>query len=85
MNFWRILHFKLINYEYLDTLIKISIYHSHGNDAFVLTDSARRGDKSGWDYTVRVNDLFVADGSATVEITTSSMKMEIKDILEVLK
>ena len=45
----------------------------------------KRREKSGWGYTVRVNDLVLAEGSGAVEITTSSMLMEIKAITETLR
>ena len=60
--------------------------NSHENDAVVFTDgSVKRGEKSGWGYTVRVNDLVLAEGSGAVEITTSSMQMEIKAITDALR
>ena len=40
--------------------------------------SVKRGEKSRMCYTVRVKYLVVAEGSGAVEITTSSMEMEIK-------
>ena len=52
----------------------------------LLTDgSVKRGEKSGCGYTVRVNDLVVAEVSGAVEITTSSMLIEIKAITEALR
>ena len=42
-------------------------------------------DWTSWGYTVRVNDLVLAEGSGAVEITTSSMLMEIKAITEALR
>ena len=52
--------------------------NSRENDAVVFTDgSVKIVEKSGWGYTVRVIDLVVAEGSGAVEITTSSMIMEI--------
>ena len=55
-------------------------------DAVVFTDSSvKRVKKSGWGYTVRVNDLAVEESSGEVKITTSSMQMEIKAITEALR
>ena len=60
--------------------------NSSENDAVVFTDgSVKRGEKSGWGYTVRVNGMVVAEGSGAVEMTTSSMLMEIKAITEALR
>ena len=51
---------------------------SREGDAVIFTDgSVQRGIKSGWAYTVRVNGETVAEGSGAVEITTSSMLMEV--------
>ena len=59
--------------------------HSSDNDAIVFTDgSVKRGEKSGWAYTVRVKGETIAEGSGAVEMTTSSMLMEIKAISEAL-
>jgi len=67
----------------VETFIK---ENSHENDAVVFTDGlVKRGEKSGWGYTVRVNDLVGMEGSGAVEITTSSMLMEIKAITEALR
>ena len=38
----------------------------------------------GWAYTVRVDGSTVAEKSAAIELTTSSMSMEIKAITELL-
>ena len=52
----------------------------------VFTDgSVKRGVKSGWAYTVRVDDEVIAEGSGAVEMTTSSMLMEVKAITEALR
>ena len=60
--------------------------NSRENDSVVFTDgSIKSGEKSGWGYTVRGNDLVVAEGSGEFEITTSRMQMEIKAITEALK
>ena len=60
--------------------------NSTESDSVVFTDgSVKRGEKSGWAYTVRVQGETVAEGSGAVEITTSSMLMEIKAISEALK
>ena len=48
-------------------------------DAVIITDcSVRRVQKTGLSYTVRVNDLVVAEGLGVVEITTSSIQMKIR-------
>merc|ERR1711942_15947 len=55
-------------------------------DAIVFTDgSVKRGEKSGWAFTVRVKGETIAESSGAVDITTSSMLMEIKAISEALK
>ena len=60
--------------------------NSSADDAVVFTDgSVKRGEKSGWAFTVRVNGKTVAEGSGAVELTTSSMAMEIKAITEALR
>ena len=52
----------------------------------VFTDgSVNGGVKSGWAYTVRVSGEAVAEGFGAVEITTSSMLMEVKVITEALR
>ena len=44
-----------------ETLIEENI---HENDVVVFIEgSVKRGEKSGWGYTVRVNDLVVVEGS----------------------
>ena len=59
---------------------------SREGDAVIFTDgSVQRGIKSGWAYTVRVNGETVAEGSGAVEITTSSMLMEVKAVTEALR
>ena len=57
--------------------------NSRENDAVVFT-SVKKGEESGLGYTVWVN-LFVVEGSGAVEITKSSMQMEIKAITEALR
>ena len=59
---------------------------SREGDAVIFTDgSVQRGIKSGWAYTVRVNGETVAEGSGAVDITTSSMLMEVKAVTEALR
>ena len=59
---------------------------SREGDAVIFTDgSVQRGVKSGWAYTVRVNGETVAEGSGAVDITTSSMLMEVKAVTEALR
>ena len=59
---------------------------SREGDAVIFTDgSVQRGVKSGWAYTVRVNGETVVEGSGAVDITTSSMLMEVKTITEALR
>ena len=54
-------------------------------DAIVFTDgSVKRGERSGWAFTIRINGQTVAEGSGAVEITTSSMMMEVKAITEAM-
>ena len=66
----------------MEELIK---QYSSNEDAIVFTDgSVKRGEKSGWAYTVRVRGETIAEGSGAVEMTTSSMLMEIKAISEAL-
>ena len=58
---------------------------SGNDDAVCFTDgSVKRGEQSGWAYSVRVGGETVAEKSGAVELTTSSMSMEIKAITEVL-
>ena len=60
--------------------------HSTDEDAVVFTDgSVQRGVKSGWAFTIRVNGETVAEGSGAVDLTTSSMLMEVKAITEALR
>ena len=60
--------------------------NSSEDDAIVFTDgSVKRGEKSGWAFTVRVKGETIAESSGAVDITTSSMLMEIKAISEALK
>ena len=52
----------------------------------MFTDgSVQRGVKSGWAFTIRVNGETVAEGSGAVDLTTSSMLMEVKAITEALR
>ena len=60
--------------------------NSQDGDAIVFTDgSVKRGEKSGWAFTVRCRGETVGEGSGAVEVTTSSMVMEIKAVTEALK
>ena len=55
-------------------------------DAVAFTDgSVQRGVKSGWAFTIRVDGQTVGEGSGAVEVTTSSMQMEVKAITEALR
>ena len=59
--------------------------NSNEEDAVVFTDgSVQRGVKSGWGFTVRMHGTIVAERSGAVDITTSSMLMEVKAITEAL-
>ena len=52
----------------------------------VITDgSVKKSMKSGWAYTERVSGEAIAEGFGLVEITTSSMLMEVKTITEALQ
>ena len=58
---------------------------SDADDAVIFTDgSVKRGVKSGWAFSVRVDGQTVAEDSCAVEITVSSMSMEIKGVTEAL-
>ena len=58
---------------------------SRKGEAVIFTDgSVQRSIKSGWAYTIRVNGVIVAEGSGVVELTKSSMLMEVKVITEAL-
>ena len=58
---------------------------SEADDAVIFSDgSVKRGVKSGWAYSVRVDGRTVAEDSGAVEITASSMSMEIKAVTEAL-
>ena len=55
-------------------------------DVIVFTDgSVKRDEKSGWAYTARVNGITVSEGSGAVELTASSMAMEVKGVTEALQ
>ena len=45
----------------------------------------KRGEKSGWAFTARVNGSIVSEGSGAVELTASSMAMEVKAITQALQ
>ena len=52
----------------------------------VFTDgSVKRGIKSGWGFTIRIGGETQHEASGAIELTTSSMIMEIKAITEALK
>ena len=52
----------------------------------VFTDgSVKRGIKSGWGFTIRKSGVTQNEASGAIELTTSSMIMEIKAITEALK
>ena len=56
------------------------------DDVIVFTDgSVKRGEKSGWAFTARVNGITVSEGSGAVEMTASSMAMEVKAVTEALQ
>ena len=58
---------------------------SSPEDAIIFTDgSVRRGVKSGWAFSVRVSGRVIAEKSGAVELTTSSMAMEVKAVTEAL-
>ena len=55
-------------------------------DYIVFTDgSVKRGVRSGWGYTIRVDDATEHEDSGGIRLTTSSMIMEIKAITEALQ
>ena len=55
-------------------------------DVIVFTDgSVKRDEKSGWAFTARVNGITVSEGSGAVELTASSMAMEVKAVTEALQ
>ena len=59
---------------------------SREGEAVIFTDgSVQRGIKLGWAYTIRVDGVIVAEGSGVVEITKSSILMEVKVITEALR
>ena len=59
--------------------------HSRVDDAIVFTDgSVKRGVKSGWGFTIRIEGQTVHEASGAINLTTSSMVMEIKAITEAL-
>ena len=54
-------------------------------DVIVFTDgSVKRNEKSGWAFTARVNGITVSEGSGAVELTASSMAMEVKAVNKAL-
>ena len=59
--------------------------HSRVDDAIVFTDgSVKRGVKSGWGFTIKIEGQTVHEASGAINLTTSSMVMEIKAITEAL-
>ena len=55
-------------------------------DAIMFTDgSVKRGEKSGWAFTARVNGSTTGEGSGAVDMTASSMAMEVKAATEALR
>ena len=58
---------------------------SEQEDVVIFTDgSVKRGIKSGWAYTARVNSVTVAEGSGAIDSTATSMAMEVKAVTEAL-
>ena len=52
----------------------------------MFTDgSVKRGEKSGWAFTARVNGSTTGEGSGAVDMTASSMAMEVKAATEALR
>ena len=59
--------------------------NSRVDDAIVFTDgSVKRGVRSGWGFTIRIEGQTVHEASGAINLTTSSMIMEIKAITEAL-
>ena len=51
----------------------------------IFTDgSVKRGIKSGWAYTARVNSVTVAEGSGAIDSIATSIAMEVKAVTEAL-
>ena len=58
---------------------------SDADDAVIFTDgSVKRGVKSGWAFSVWVDGQTVAEDSCAVEITVSSMSIDIQVVTEAL-
>ena len=58
---------------------------SDADDAVIFTDdSVKRGVKSGWAFSVRIDGQTVAEDSCAVEIIVSRMSMENKVVTEAL-
>ena len=69
-----------------DAVEAIIAEHGGASDLVIFTDgSVKRGIKSGWGYTVRVDGEMINEASGASELTTSSMVMEIKAITEALQ
>ena len=49
-----------------------------------IEGSVKRGEKSGWAFTVRCRGETVDEGSGAVEVTTSSMVTESKAVTKAL-
>ena len=59
---------------------------SEPDDVIIFTDgSVKRGEKSGWAFTARINGITAGEGSGAVETTASSMAMEVKAATEALR
>ena len=55
-------------------------------DAIMFTDgSVKRGEKSGWAFTARINCSIAGEESNTVDTTASSMDIESKAATEALR
>ena len=66
----------------IETLIE---ENSRRGDAIIFTDgSVKRGVKSGWAFSARVDGVVVGEDSGATTLTTSSMCMEIKAISEAM-
>ena len=66
----------------IETLIE---ENSRRGDAIIFTDgSVKRGVRSGWAFSARVDGVVVGEDSGATTLTTSSMCMEIKAISEAM-
>ena len=67
----------------VETIIEENLRES---DVVNFTDgSVRRGQKSGWAFSARVDGRIVKEKSGAFQCTTSSMVMEVKAISEALE